>query len=75
MGKIKETCDLSKKIIDDVRIVGASSPKKIFTWVHYDYVIHDNTSSQTGGVMFVGYGMVNFRSSNQKINTNSSTEL
>ena len=51
-----------KNTIDDVRIIGISSLKKLFTWVHDAYAVHDNMISQTGGLMSMGCGMVHFRS-------------
>ena len=60
--------------IDDKRILGASSLKRLLTWVDAAYAVYKNMRSQTGGAMSLGYGIVQGRSSKQKINTKSSTE-
>ena len=64
-----------KKPIDGVRIIGENSVEELFTWVVAAYAAHDDMKSQTGGIMSFGYGTVHCRSSKQKLNTKSSTEV
>ena len=60
--------------IDDTRIIGASSLDNLLTWVDAAYAVYKNMRSQTGGAISLGHGVVQGRSSKQKINTKSSTE-
>ena len=72
--KIKENRDLSKITIDDVKIIGTSILKELFTWVDTSYMVHDNMSIQTGSVMLMVYRIVNYRSTKKKLNIKSLTE-
>ena len=74
MEKIKETHDLSKNTVNDVIIIGASILKELLTGVDAYYAVHDSMMSLIGGEMLVGYSMLHFRSTKQKLNTKSSTE-
>ena len=55
-------------------MIGASSLNTLLTWVDAAYAIYKNMRSQTGGAMSLEYGIVQGRSSKQKINTKSSME-
>ena len=44
------------------------------TWVDASYATHPDMRSHTGGVISLGHGVINSKSSKQKINTKSSTE-
>ena len=63
-----------KNTIDDKRIIGASSLENLLTWVDAAYAVYKDMRSQTGGAISLGHGVVQGRSSKQKINTKSSTE-
>ena len=72
--KLKRVLQYCLGTIDEVRIIGASSLKQIFTWIDAAYAVHPDMKSQTGGCVSLGIGILHAKSSTQKINTKSSTE-
>ena len=63
-----------KRTKDDVRVIGANSLSKLFTWIDAAYAVHDNMRGHTGGAISMGHGIIHGRAGMQKINTKSSTE-
>ena len=63
-----------KKTIDDPRIIGAMTLRKIYSWVDASYAVHMDMKSHTGAVSSFGRGVICTKSSKQKLNTKSSTE-
>ena len=61
--------------IDDKRIIGARMLSELYTQIDAAYAIHDNMRGHTGGAISMGYGLIHGKSSKQKINTKSFTEL
>ena len=54
--------------------VRADDLGKLFTWIDAAYAVHPDMRSHTGGAMSMGLGVVQAKSSKQKLNTKSSTE-
>jgi len=73
-NKLKRLMLYLKKTIDMPRILGASRLDTLWTWVDASYGTHHDRKGHTGGVMSLGTGVVNIKSSKQKLNTKSSTE-
>ena len=48
--------------------------QELVTWVNTAYAVYNNMRGQTGGAMSLGLGVLQGRSSKQKINAKSSTE-
>ena len=59
-----------KGIIDDVRIIGATSLNAIYTWIDATYAVYIDMRSQTGGATSFGHGMLHVKSDKQKLNVN-----
>ena len=72
--KLKRVLGWLESTIDDVRIIGASSLERIFTWIDASYAVHVDMRGHTGGAISMGYGIIHGRAGKQKINTKSSTE-
>ena len=62
-------------MIDDKRYVGVFSLEALYTLINAAYAVHPDIKSHTGRVVSFGKGMINCRSSKQKLNTTSSTEV
>ena len=56
------------------RIIGANSFNMLQTWVDASYAVHHDMRGHTGGLMSLGVGVFNQKSTKQKLNTKSSTE-
>ena len=63
-----------KHTIDDKMIMGADRLIQLCTWVDAAYGVHPDLKIHTGSCVSFGYGMVHYKSSNQNINTKSSTK-
>ena len=61
--------------IDDLRVVGATSMNKLYTWADAAYAVHEDMKSHMGGAMLLGLGVVQTKSSKQKINAKKLTEV
>ena len=72
--KLRRVVQNLKQTIDDVRLIACDNLNSLYTWVDAAYGVWLNMQSQTGGCMSMGLGMVNCRSSKEKLNTKSSTE-
>ena len=59
---------------DEVRVIGCDTLESIYTWIDAAYAVHDNMRSHTGGLMSMGWGALEAKSTKQKLNTKSSTE-
>ena len=63
-----------KSTIMDKRIIGAASLLDMLTMVDSAHAVHENMRGHTGGLITFGTGIVDQKSSTQKMNTRSSTE-
>ena len=72
--KLRRVIAYVKGTIDDVRIIGADSLSKIYTWIDAAYGVTSDMKSQTGGAMSLGLGVLHGKSVKQKLNVKSSTE-
>ena len=59
---------------DDVRIVGADDLHEMLTFIDSAHAVHPNMRGHTGGLTTFGTGIIDQKSSKQKMNTRSSTE-
>ena len=72
--KLRRTLKYIHRTIDMPRIIGIEDFNVLQTWVDASYATHPDMRSHTGGVISLGHGVINSKSSKQKINTKSSTE-
>jgi hypothetical protein len=72
--KLQHLLRYLKSTIDMPRIVGANAFDLLQTWVDASYAVHPDMRSHTGGGMSLGVGIINSKSTKQKLNTKSSTE-
>ena len=72
--KLRRVLKYIHKTIDLPRIIGMRDFSVLQTWVDASYATHPDMRSHTGGVISLGHGVINSKSSKQKINTKSSTE-
>ena len=63
-----------KQTIGDERIIGAVDLSCMQTFIESSHAVHDDMKGHTGGVTMFGTGVVNVKSSKQKMNSQSSTE-
>ena len=71
--KLRRFISYLNQTVEDVRIIGGFNLTDLLTWFDASYDVHPNVSSQIGGVMSMGCGMLHCRSSKQNINAKSST--
>jgi len=60
--------------VEDVRITGADSLLDMLTFIDSAHAVHPDMRGHTGGATTFGTGIIDQKSSNQKMNTRSSTE-
>ena len=60
--------------IDIPRIIGAGGLDIVQTYADASYAVHNDMKSHTGGLMTIGLGIIQGKSTKQKLNTKSSTE-
>jgi hypothetical protein len=72
--KFKRLMCWIKKTKTDVRIIGADDLLKMIVMIDSAHAVHDDMRGHTGGVTSFGTGIVDEKSSKQKMNTRSSTE-
>ena len=72
--KLKRLLEYLNGTLDMALVIGATSLRKMYTWVDASYATHHDMRSHTGGVVSFGIGGIVCKSSKQKINTKSSTE-
>ena len=63
------------KTFDDKRVIGITSLKTLVTWIDAVYAVYGNMRSQMGGMSSFRLGAIQTKSSKQKINAKSSTEV
>jgi hypothetical protein len=72
--KLKRLMSWLKQTATDVRIIGADDLLHMIVLIDSAHAVHDNMRGHTGGVTSFGTGLVDQKSSKQKMNTRSSTE-
>jgi hypothetical protein len=72
--KLKRLLSYLMQTIDDVRIIGADSLHEMQTFIDSSHAVHNDMRGHTGGVVTFGTGIVNSKSSKQKMNSRSSNE-
>ena len=72
--KLCRTLKYIHRTIDMPRIIRVEDFSVPQTWVDASSATHPDMRSHTGGVISLGHGVINSKSSKQKINTKSSTE-
>jgi len=72
--KLRRMVGFLKGIIDELRIIGATSLTEIMTFIDSAYAVHENIRSNTGGFVSFGIGVAHARSTTSKVNVNSATE-
>ena len=72
--KLRRLLKYVHKTIDLPRIIGVKDFSVLQTWVDASYATPLNMRSHTGAVLSLGHGIINSKSSKQKIDTKSSTE-
>ena len=65
---------VKKKTRSDVRVIGADNLVNMVVMIDSEHSVHDNMRGYTGGVTSLVKGIVDQKSSKQKMNTRSSTE-
>ena len=73
--KLRRVLAHVKGAIDDMRIIGADSLSKIYTWMNTACRVTADMKSQTSGVMPLGLGVLFGKITKQKLNMKSSTEV
>jgi len=63
-----------KGTVNDVRTIGADDLHYMLMMVDPAHVVHEDMRGHTGGLLTFGIGVVDQKSSKQKMNTRSSTE-
>jgi hypothetical protein len=74
-SKLKRTLEYLRRTLDESVTFGADDMCKMQTWVDASYAVHEGMKSHTGGVVSFGRGAAMSKSSKQKLNTKSSTEV
>lgn len=72
--KLRRLMCFLHQTIDDERIIGADSLFEMITFVDAAHSVHPNMRGHTGGCVSFGTGIIDEKSSKQKMNTRSSTE-
>ena len=73
-NKMKRCITFLKQSKEDKRIIECFNLKSLFTWADVQFAVHPNMQSHTGLDMSMVYVIINFCSSKQKLNTESTTE-
>ena len=72
--KFKRLMCWIKQTVEDVRIIGADNLLEMIVMIDSAHAVHDNMRGHTGGITSFGTGVVDQKSSKQKMNTRSSIE-
>jgi len=72
--KLRRLMSFIKQTIDDERIMGADNLTEMLAFIDATHSVHPNMRGHTGGCITFGTGVVDTKSSKQKMNTRSSTE-
>ena len=73
-NKFKHIMCWLKQTKSDVRVIGADDLVNMVVMIDSAHAVHDNMRGHTGGVTSFGTGIIDQKSSKQKMNTRSSTE-
>jgi len=63
-----------KLSVADVRVIGADSLLEMLVMIDSSHAVHNNMRGHTGGITTFGTGVIDQKSSMQRMNTRSSTE-
>ena len=74
-GKLRRVLQYLKGTLDMLRTLGADSMMELATLVDASYAAYVDMRSHTGGCMSFGLGVLMPKSTKQKLNTKSSTEV
>ena len=72
--KLRRLVSFFKGTINDKRIIGVISLENMHTWIDTVYGVYNDTRSQTGEAISLGWGIIHETSIVQKLNTKRSTE-
>jgi len=72
--KLMRLMSFIKGSLNDRRVIGADSLHKMLTMVDSAHAVHKDMRGHTGGLITFGTGVVDTKSTKQKMNTRSSTE-
>jgi len=72
--KLKRLLCWTKQTVEDVRIIGADNLLDMLTFIDSAHAVHPDMRRHTGGATTFGTGIIDQKSSKQKMNTRSSTE-
>ena len=72
--KFKRLMCWIKQTVDNMLIIGADNLLNMVVMIDSAHAVHDNMCGHTGGIISFGTGLVDQKSSKQKMNTCSSTE-
>ena len=72
--KFKRCMCWIKQTATDVRTIGADNLLDMLVMIDSAHAVHDNMRGHTGGITSYGTGIIDQKSSKQKMNTRSSTE-
>ena len=67
--KLKRLLSHIKGTTNNTRVIEASSLQDIYTWIDFEYAIHNNIWSHTGDAMVMGQGTIKIKSPKYKLNT------
>ncbi|GFH56607.1 hypothetical protein CTEN210_13083 [Chaetoceros tenuissimus] len=72
--KLMRLMSFIKTTLNDKRVIGADSLHKMLTMVDSAHAVHRDMQGHTGGLISFGTGLVDTKSTKQKMNTRSSTK-
>lgn len=72
--KFKRLMCFIKLSVADVRVIGADSLLEMLVMIDSSHAVHNNMRGHTGGITTFGTGVIDQKSSMQRMNTRSSTE-
>ena len=72
--KFKHLCCFLKQTKSDVRIIGADDLLNMLVMIDSAHAVHKDMRGHTGGITSFGTGIIDQKSSKQRMNTRSSTE-
>ena len=73
-GKLRRLLNYLWDTIDMPRVIGANGLDLMETYVDASYAVHPDMRGHTGGVLTLGRGIVQGKTTKQKLNTKSLTE-
>ena len=56
--KLKQGLQFVLCMINDERVIGATTLRELFTWIDAAYAVHNNMKTHTGGFISMGYGII-----------------